>query len=179
MRKTAYTLCVALMVAAGVGTGLARTADPMPKDQSFLLEAAAAQEAEISLGRMATERAKTDRVKQFGQRMIDDHQRAGKEVSELAPQMGIKPIEILPMVHKDKAQQLSQLTGEDFDRSYITYMFKDHLHDVTEFEQNMQDLKNPQVQQWASATLPVLKEHLTMARDIADELGIGLKTVRQ
>ena len=163
-----------------IGAGLVTAADTnMPKDQSFLIEAAAAQKSEIALGRMAAERAESDKVKQFGRRMIEDHQRAGKEVTQLAPQNAIEPAEDIPTVHKDKAQQLSQLSGKEFDRAYITYMLKDHMNDVLQFEQSTKDLRNPQVQQWASATLPVLKEHLKIAKNIADELGIGTKTVRQ
>jgi hypothetical protein len=50
---------------------------------------------------------------------------------------------------------------------------------AAERAESTKDLRNPQVQQWASATLPVLKEHLKIAKNIADELGIGTKTVRQ
>lgn len=46
---------------------------------------------------------------------------------------------------------------------------------VAEFEQGTKDLKDPQVKQWASATLPVLKEHLKIAQNLADDLGIGSK----
>ena len=179
MQKTArYILWITFMVPASwVVAGIVTAADSsMPKDQVFLMEAAASQKAEIALGRMAIERGETDQVKQFGRRMIQDHQKAGREVKQLASQAALEPAADPPTVHKDKAQHIAQLSGKEFDRTYIGYMLKDHIKDVTEFERGAKEVKNPRVQQWASATLPVLKEHLKMAKNIADELGIGSKT---
>jgi putative membrane protein len=177
MRTTATILWIALMGAAAIVAGIAPAAETtMPKDQVFLMEAAASQKAEIALGQMAIERGKNDRVKQFGRRMIEDHQKAGREVKQLASQAALEPAADPPTVHKDKAQHIAQLSGKEFDRTYIGYMLKDHIKDVTEFERGAKELKNARVQQWASATLPVLKEHLKMAKNIADELGIGSKT---
>lgn len=176
IRKMAHMFWMALVVGACVGGSVATAADTnTPKEKLFLMKAAGAQKAEIALGQMATERGESDKVKQFGQRMIDDHQKAGKEVKQLASQEGVElPVEI-PAMQKEKAKKFSQLSGKEFDRAYIRYMLHDHMKDVTEFEHSAKELKDAQVQQWASATLPVLKEHLKIAKNIADDLGIDAK----
>ena len=74
--------------------------------------------------------------------------------------------------HKNKKEKISQLSGKEFDRAYMTYMLRDHAKDVQEFERGAQALKNPQIQQWAEGTLPVLKQHLQKARQIANSIGI-------
>ena len=43
---------------------------------------------------------------------------------------------------------------------------------MKEFERNVKAISNPQVQQWAEGTLPLLKEHLRQARQIATSIGI-------
>jgi putative membrane protein len=159
-------------IAAGENTGISQ-------DGVFLNEVASAQKAEIALGRMATERAESEKTKEFGARMIEDHQKAEREVTQLAAEAAVQPPGRMPAVHTEKAQHIAQLTGKDFDRTYITYMLKDHIKDITEFERASKELSHPQNRQWAAATLPVLKEHLKMAKSVADELGIELETVRQ
>jgi putative membrane protein len=151
----------------------------MSQDRLFVYEVTSSQKAEIALGRVATERAESEKTKEFGARMIADHQRAEQEVAQLALEAAVQPLERMPAVHADKAQHIAQLTGKDFDRTYITYMLKDHIKDITEFERASKELTNPQIREWAAATLPVLKAHLKMAKNVADELGIELKTVRQ
>ena len=171
--RTGLWIAITVMTLAGAGIGLAAEQEAgMQKEKAFLMKAAGGQKGEIALGQMAAERAESDKVKQFGHRMIEDHQKASQEVSKLASQEGIDLPSGMPTMQKEKAQQLSQLSGKDFDRAYITYMLREHMKDVTEFEHSAKHLTDPQVQQWASATLPVLKEHLKIARNIADGLRI-------
>jgi putative membrane protein len=174
MRKTANVLWTTLMVGAWIGAGVATAAGPtMPTEKNFLMKAAGGQMAEIALGKMATERAESEKVKQFGSRMVEDHQKAKQEVTQLASQAGVELPASIPAMHKEKAQQLSQLSGKEFDRAYIKDMLRDHMKDVVEFEHSAMELKDPKVKQWASATLPVLKEHLQMVKSLASDLGIA------
>jgi hypothetical protein len=52
------------------------------------------------------------------------------------------------------------------------YMLRDHRKDVKEFERHVKAVKDPQVQQWAEGTLPLLKQHLRQARQIASSIGL-------
>src|SRR3954464_2705093 len=45
-------------------------------DHDFILEAAMGGMAEVELGQLASTKAQSDQVKQFGQRMVTDHGRA-------------------------------------------------------------------------------------------------------
>ena len=46
---------------------------------------------------------------------------------------------------------------------------------MAEFEHDANELKDPRVKQWARKTLPTLKEHLTIAKNLADALGMDEK----
>ena len=47
--------------------------------QSFLEKAAEGQQIEISLGQLATQRAQSERVKEFGAQMAEDHKKASNK----------------------------------------------------------------------------------------------------
>src|SRR6185503_11239870 len=106
-------------------------------DQKFVMEAAHGGMLEVELGRMAVDKASNADVKQFGQRMVDDHSKAGDELMQLASQKGIT---LSSDDHKGMAKgqavkdKLSKLSGADFDREYMDMMVKDHVKDVKEFE---------------------------------------------
>jgi Predicted outer membrane protein len=150
--------------------------DTVPSAQSFLKKAAEGQQAEIAMGRLASERAGDEKVKQFGALMMEDHRKASKEIQLLALKEGVVLPTELTGKHQDKREEFAQLAGDAFDRAYIRYMLRDHRKDVKEFERQAKAIKDPQVQRWAEGTLPLLKQHLQTAQRIASS--IGIETVR-
>jgi putative membrane protein len=142
--------------------------------QSFLQRAAEGQQAEIVLGQLASERAGDRQVKQFGAQMIEDHRKASAEIRQLASKEGVVLPTQLTGKHKDKQEQFARLSGSEFDRAYIEYMLRDHRKDVKEFERTVKAIKDPQVQQWAEGTLPLLKAHLRQAQQLASAIGMDV-----
>jgi putative membrane protein len=152
--------------------------ESQPSAQSFLQKAAQGQQAEIALGQLASERAGDQQVKQFGAQMIEDHRKASTEIRQLASREGVVLPTELTGRHKDKQEQFSRLSGREFDKAYMGYMLRDHRKDVKEFERNVKAIKNPHVQQWAEGTLPLLKQHLHQAQQIASSIGIDTSAAR-
>lgn len=146
--------------------------DTIPNAQSFLEKAAEGQQAEIAMGRLASERAGDEQVKQFGTQMMEDHQKASKEIQLLAIKEGVVLPTELTGKHKDKQEEFAQLSGDAFDRAYIRYMLRDHQKDVKEFERHSKAIRAPRVQRWAEETLPLLRQHLQTAQRIASSIGV-------
>lgn len=136
-------------------------------DKTFVKKAAEGGLAEVELGQLATQKASSDDVKKFGQRMVDDHSKANDQLKQVAAQEHIDlPTE--PSA-KDKATKarLEKLSGEQFDHAYMRDMVKDHRTDVTEFAHEAKMGKDPAVKSFAESTLPTLREHLKSAEKIA------------
>ena len=146
--------------------------DTLSTAQSFLMKAAEGQQAEIEMGRLASQRGGAEQVKQFGAQMMEDHQKASKEIQLLASKEGVVLPTELTGKHKDKREEFGQLSGDAFDRAYIRYMLRDHQKDVKEFERHAKAIKHPPVQRWAEGTLPLLKQHLQTAQRIASSIGV-------
>ena len=104
---------------------------------------------------------------------MEDHQKASKEIQLLACKEGVVLPAELTAKHRDKREEFGQLSGDAFDRAYIRYMLRDHQKDVKEFERHAKAIKDPPVQRWAEATLPLLKQHLQTAQRIASSIGVA------
>jgi putative membrane protein len=120
---------------------------------------------------MALKQASSEDVKQFAQRMIDDHSKAGEELKGLAASKGITLAADLDKKHKEKLDKLAKFSGADFDREYMKQMVMDHNMNVTLFEQQVKNGKDAETKAWAEKTLPTLREHQSKAREIADKIG--------
>jgi putative membrane protein len=139
-------------------------------DRDFALKAAEGGMAEVSIGQLASQKATDPAVKDFANRMVNDHGKAGDELKQLATNKGISLPTDLNAEHKKLADTLSKKSGKDFDKSYISEMVKDHEDDVKEFEKASKDVQDPDLKSWALKTLPVIQDHLQMAKQIAAKL---------
>jgi putative membrane protein len=136
---------------------------------SFAKKAAIGGMAEVELGRLAAEKGSNDRVKQFGQRMVDDHSKANDELKQAASAAGIELPSEIDGKSKATIEKLSKLSGAAFDKAYMADMVEDHEHDVAEFTKAAKSPDSP-VGSFAGKTLPTLREHLKMAKDVDQEV---------
>jgi len=144
--------------------------DKIPTDHEFLAKALEGNLLEVQLGEKARDKTSNDHVKKFAQRMIDDHTKARQELMDIAKDMKIGVAAGLSKEHRQLLLRLTKADGADFDRTYMNHMVEDHEKDVAEFESYAKNGKNDRLRQFARKTLPTLREHLKMARDIAGDL---------
>src|SRR6478672_10808208 len=148
-------MTVAAMGAASViaGTGLALAQSPRgalsDADHKFVMEALEGGQMEVELGKLAEQKASSDAVKQFGQRMATDHARAGQELAQLAAGKGVE----VPTQPARKTQ-----------------MVKDHEEDVAAFTRESQQAQDPDLKAWVAKTLPTLEDHLKSIKQIESQV---------
>jgi putative membrane protein len=144
-------------------------------DEAFVMKVAKGGMAEVELGKLAVDKASSDAVKKFGQRMVDDHGKANDELQALARSKNITlPPGIGPQ-EQAMRDRLMKLSGPAFDQAYMKAMVSDHVKDVNEFKIESKSGQDPDVKAWAAKTLPTLEEHLKMARDTNGVVGTSGK----
>lgn len=135
-------------------------------DRAFMTEAAQGGLAEVQLGQLASQRAASNTVKQFGQRMVQDHTQANTQLQQLATQKGVTLPTTINKENEQVRQRLTKLSGANFDREYMNHMVKDHEKDVSLYQREAQEGQDPDVKAFAAQTLPILQEHYQQAQSI-------------
>lgn len=130
--------------------------------------------AEVELGKLAAERASSPDVKQFGQRMVDDHTKANDQLKQVASEKGVTVPDKLSAKDEATKDRLEKLSGEQFDHAYMRNMVTDHTKDVSEFRTEAKAAKDPAVKDFAQQTLPTLEDHLKQAKSIAPKTVHGM-----
>jgi predicted outer membrane protein len=130
MNKTVTLLSAALMV-SGIAlvaqTGSSdRITGPGSPDRNFMMRAAQGGMAEVKLGQLATQNAENQAVKDFGQKMVDDHSKANDELKGLADQKTVTLPTDLDAKDQATYDRLSKLNGAAFDKAYMKDMLLDH-----------------------------------------------------
>ncbi len=136
-------------------------------DQKFIMMAAKGGMAEIEMARVALQKSSNDAVKQYAQKMIDDHTMAGDELKQLASNRGVTlPMELdaKQMVMMAKMQRLSSM---EFDMMYVKEAgVKAHQDMEKLFMKESMSGKDMEAKAFAAKTLPVVRMHLQMAREM-------------
>jgi putative membrane protein len=155
---------------ANMGGHMGHGSGHMMADHKFAMEAAMGGMMEVELGRLAAQKGASDEVRQFGQRMVDDHSKANEELMRVASSKGMTPPATLDAKHQAAIQKLSALSGEKFDKEYVKMMVGDHKKDVAAFQKEASRGMDADLKTFAASTLPTLQEHLQMIQRINDKM---------
>jgi putative membrane protein len=136
------------------------------KDYKFASDAAQGGMQEVQLGELARQKAGSQGVREFGERMVTDHQKANDELKQIVQKKGALLPTTVSHHETSTVEHLQKLSGADFDKAYVSDMLRDHKKDVKEFEKASQDLSDPDLKAFAAKTLPTLQEHLSMVQNL-------------
>lgn len=165
MRALATILTFALAIPAFA-------ADVPEKTQNFISDVAIANKFEIDTSNVALKYAKEADVKSFAEKMVADHTKAGEEFKAALTKANITPPpDELDLMHKALYAKLRYLTTENgFDASYIHEQVKAHKDTIAKFKDYSTNGPTAEIKAFASQLLPMLEEHLRMARDLKKKL---------
>jgi putative membrane protein len=147
---------------------------PSPQDRMFVKNAMQGSMAEVQLGQLTLQKSQNEQVKQFAQRMIDDHTKLNEQMKPVAQQIGVDaPSQVSK---KDKAimTKLQGLSGTAYDQAYLKDMVKDHKQDLNEFQMESSAGQDQIVKDAANQGSKVIATHLQMAQQLAKDQNVTM-----
>jgi len=138
--------------------------------QKFVHMAAEDGMAEVRLAKLALKKSSNSEVKQFAQKMEQDHEQADDQLASIAQEKGITLPKKLDAKHEAMVKSLSAKSGKAFDRAYAEHMAKAHEKAIALFQGAAQS-SDPQIAAFAKKTLPTLEEHKQLADNLRSSVG--------
>ena len=158
---------IALLATLALPVALAALAESAKDtDKDFYTKAAQAGMAEVATGQLAISNGSDQKIKEFGKQMVDDHTKAGNELTSIAQRDGVTLPSEATKAQQDAAQKLSAKSGHAFDVAYAHMAVKDHEEAVALFKQEASSGKEADMKAFAQKTLPTLEQHLKMAKEL-------------
>jgi putative membrane protein len=142
-------------------------------DKRFAQEAAMGGMMQIQAAKLAEQQSSNASVKQYAQKMIDDHTKADDQLQQVASKDSLTLPDKLDVKQQGTLDKLAKLTGPAFDKAYAKDMVKDHERDINAFRAESESGANPDVKQFAAQTLPVLEQHLDSAKTLEKSVKKG------
>lgn len=142
-------------------------------DKQFIRSAAEGGLAEVKLGLLATQKGGPE-VKEFGQKMVDDHTAMNKDMGNVADALGV----MLPKKPSKDAQaeydKLNGLSGDAFDKEYLAFMVKAHWDDLRAFRTEASVAADPGLQTEVVKSAMMIRQHAQMVVKLATDKGVPL-----
>ena len=157
----------------------------------FAQQAGMAGLTEVTLGKLAQERAQSPDVKAFADMMVRDHSKSGAELKQIVSRYNVDMPTTLDAEHQQLFDRLKALKGAEFEREYMKAMVDGHRKVKSLVAARVQtgaahgdahgttgtsgtaaaDTKlDAGVNQWASSSLPRVSHHLEQAESISAKL---------
>jgi len=136
-------------------------------DRGFMMSAARDGIFHVEAGKLAVQRGSSEGVKKFGQHAIEHHTQINDELTQLASKKGVTLPKKMSKKEQEELDKIAKLSGPDFDKAYLEMEIKDHSKDLSAFQKEAKDGKDPDVKAWAAKTVAAIEEHLKMARELS------------
>lgn len=135
------------------------------QDKLFVRQAAIGGRAEVELGKIAQKKASTDSVRQFAQHMVDAHTRNSQQLMSAGKGLNPELPKELDAEHLRIRDELNKKSGKDFDVAYIASQLQDHQRTANLLQWHISTGQNEVLKKYSIETLPVVMEHLDMAKE--------------
>ena len=154
--------------------GMQTAGQPSSMDKMFVAKAMQGGKAEVELGQLTLQKSQNEQVKQFAQRMIDDHTKMNDQMKPVAQQLGVSVPNQVSKKDKQTMAKLQALSGTAYDQAYIKDMIKDHKQDLSEFQNEASSGQDQSVKDAATQGSQVISQHLQMIQQIAKDQNVNM-----
>lgn len=139
-------------------------------DAKFATDAANGGLAEVALGKLAETKATNAQVKSFAAMMVTDHGKANDELMAIAKTKNITLPAAPDADHQKKLEDLSKLSGKDFDKAYVDAMVDGHKKALDLMQNAAKNCADADLKAFAAKTAPVVQTHLDAINKIHDSM---------
>jgi putative membrane protein len=140
------------------------------KTADFVVEAAAGNYAEIEFAKIGETRSADKEIKKMAADLVAAHTTLLGEVKSLAATKNISVPTSADQDAMDKAKDLNETKAEDFDKKWVNEMIDKHKSTIDKYEKYANKTDDADFKNWLLATIPKVREHLTMLEAKKDKM---------
>jgi putative membrane protein len=173
MRKPILALFTVLATVPLVGVLSAIVPRPMD-DATIIAEFEFANKADIETGNLASERARSKEVRDFGGMLVQVHTGVANQTRDLARKLNLTPVPSKESrAAKDHATAIAKLRSAspaEFDRAFLEHERAYHATAVSAMNGMLMQAKNEELKKFVSGLVPAFEGHKQAADSLLRKL---------
>lgn len=170
MRRAVSILAAAALALAAGSAARAQTATISDQDKTFLKGQQETNIAEVALGKVAMERATSEKVRSLANMLVTEHQQVMELNRALSTKLGLPVPEEPSAELKATGEKVKAQTGAAFDAAYVAAQVEGHTKSVSKAQQQIDSGSHPEVKAFATDYLPKAQMHLQHSQEAQSAL---------
>jgi len=170
MRRAVIMLAATALALAAVTAARAQTATISDQDKTFLKGQQETNIAEVALGKVAMERATSEKVRSLANMLVTEHQQVMELNRALSTKLGLPVPEEPSAEMKATGEKVKAQTGAAFDAAYVAAQVDGHTKSVSKAQQEIASGSHPEVKAFATDYVPKAQMHLQHAQTAQSEI---------
>ncbi len=143
------------------------------QDKTFLKGQQETNLAEVSLGKVAMERATSEKVRELAGALVSDHQQVLELNRALSTKLGLPVPEQPSAEQQATGDKIKAQSGAAFDAAYVAAQVEGHTKSVSKAQQEISSGSHPDVKAFATDYLPKAQMHLQHSQTAQTALSSG------
>jgi len=139
-------------------------------DQHYLKRQIQGNLFEEQAARLVAEKAPEDSVKQFAQRLQEEHRENNQQLRQMAQQKQMQVPGQMAQWQQSLLQEMQQLDPETLQREFLFGAVASHHKSILMNQFASQRAQDNEVKQFATRTLPTLQQHLQQANRLTQQV---------
>jgi putative membrane protein len=135
-------------------------------DKKFAKNAMVFGLTEVQIAKLASEKASSDAVKQFAQKVADAQEKANVQLKQLAANSKIPVPDDVDPKHATRLDKLSKLSGEEFDKAYVKDALKEREHNDRDYYMESLNGGNPGLKDFAAKNHDALQAQIDQLKSL-------------
>ncbi len=136
-------------------------------DKRFLQHAARGAEYELTIAKLAEQKAGSENVKQYSQMVVSDHEQLNSQLQQVAENHGMQLPTDMTRKQQEKARYLEGFSGTSFDREYEREIKRINKEDRADLRKEIKSTNDPSVKAFARKMQEADAKHQKMAQQLS------------
>jgi putative membrane protein len=125
---------------------------------------------EVQLSNLAATNALSPEVKTIASTLVIAHSKINAKIQFIARKMNFVLPDAVNSDHHQALQDFNSLRNADFDKKYIDVIVDGHKKSVDNYKSAYKNLKPGETKTFAAQTLPLIEQHLDMAKKVQKDI---------
>jgi putative membrane protein len=144
------------------------------RDREFLFTIRFANLWEIPMGKLATERGKSEKTKLAGQTMFNDHTQLNIDIEKMARKYGVELPDEASSKQKQWMTEITAARGDDFDRVFANRLRAAHGSVFGLVAEVRAGTRNDEIRQFAQTANDIVMTHMSLLEGTGHVSSSGL-----
>ena len=130
-------------------------------------------QSEIQEAQLAQQRAANPQVRDYANRMQNDHTMLNQHGNNLSSRLNLQPAQVFNKPdHRLAMDAMRMKSGTEFDRAYIQHNIMEHQDALRTLNDIARDARTPDIQTLVAQARPVIEMHLRTAQELDRQLAM-------